>query len=407
MTSTTTTAAPREQTSRETRTLVVVSTVHLISHYYWLVFAPMLPALREMLQVSYTDVGLAITVMNAVSAITQAPTGFIVDRYGARLLLFIGVLVGASGFILIGLVPVYPMLIVGAVLIGLGNAVYHPADYSILSAEMNPARMGRAYSIHSFTGYLGFAIAPPVVLGLMWLGGPRLALVASGVIGIILALPLLPDIAPERRNVASRRGVPKAKASAWALITPAVVALTLMFTMLNMSTNMMQTYMVVSLDQLFGLSHAVGNTGLTVFLSTLVVGIIIGGFIADRVRSQSMVAAAGFGLAALLIVLVGTLDVGAVATVSLIGLAGLLAGIIMPSRDLLVRKASPPDAVGRVFGIVTTGFNFGGMVAPIIGGMLVDHHWPAWIFYGSAIFMLATVVIAVAVEKNARFGVRV
>jgi MFS family permease len=180
-----------------------------------------------------------------------------------------------------------------------------------------------------------------------------------------------------------------------------------MFSVVNMSTNMMQTYMVVSLEQLFGLPHAVGNTGLTVFLGALVAGIIIGGFIADRVKSQSLVAAAGFGLSALLIVLVGTLDIGSVATVALIGMAGLLAGIIMPSRDLLVRKASPPDAVGRVFGIVTTGFNFGGMVAPIIGGVLVDHHLPAWIFYGSAIFMLVTVVIAIAVEKNARFGMKI
>lgn len=404
---TTMTAVPREHSSREIRTLVVISTVHLVSHYYWLVFVPMLPALREMLQVSYTEVGLAISVMNAVSALTQAPTGFIVDRYGARLLLFVGVLIGASGFILIGLFPVYPMLIVGAVLIGLGNAVYHPADYSILSAEMSPTRMGRAYSVHSFTGYLGFAVAPPVVLGLLWLGGPRLALIASGVVGIVLALPILPDIPHEQRSVATRRQTPKAGSSARSLITPAVIALTLMFTTLNMSTNMMQTYMVISLGELFGLPHAVGNIGLTVFLATLVVGIIIGGFIADRVRSQSMVAAAGFGVSALLIVLVGTLDIGGMGTVTLIGMAGLLAGIIMPSRDLLVRKASPPDAVGRVFGIVTTGFNFGGMAAPIIGGMLVDHHWPAWIFYGSAIFMLVTVAIAIAVEKNARFGVRI
>ena len=397
----------REGQRREFKTLVVISFVHLVSHFYWLVFAPMMPALQQLLQVSYTELGVAITVMNAVSALTQAPTGFIVDRYGPRLLLFIGVLIGASGFILIGVVPTYPMLIAGAVFIGLGNAVYHPADYSILSAEMSPARMGRAYSIHSFTGYLGFAVAPPVVLGLLWLGGPRLALIACGILGIVIALPLLPDIPHEQHEIRKRTGPARTQSSAMNLLTPAVIALTLMFTTINMSTNMMQTYMVVSLDHLFGLAHSVGNTGLTMFLAALVVGILIGGMIADRTKHQSLVAAVGFGLAAIIVCLVGLLDVGGTATVALLSLAGLLGGIIMPSRDMLVRKASPPDAVGRVFGIVTTGFNFGGMIAPIVGGMLVDHQMPAWIFFGSAIFMAVTVVIAVLVERSSRLDLKI
>ena len=399
-------AMARQGTTREVRTLALISTVHLVSHFYWLIFAPMMPALKDLLQVSFTELGIAITVMNAISALTQAPTGFIVDRYGPRLLLFIGVLVGSSGFILIGIVPSYPALLAGAVLIGLGNAVYHPADYSILSAEMSPARMGRAYSIHSFTGYLGFALAPPIVLGLLSLGGARFALVACGVIGIVLALPLVPAIPGERRHLNARRGQAKAQHSARALITPAVIALTLMFTTINMSTNMMQTYMVVSLGELFGLPQAIGNTGLTMFLAALVVGILIGGFIADRTRHQSLVAAGGFGLAALLVCLVAVVNLGGATSVALLGGAGLLAGIIMPSRDLLVRKASPPEAVGRVFGIVTTGFNFGGMIAPLIGGMLVDHHAPAWIFYGSAIFMVLTVAIAVAVERSTKLDLK-
>jgi MFS family permease len=392
--------------SREFRTLALISTVHLVSHFYWLIFAPMMPALKDLLQVSFTELGMAITVMNAVSALTQAPTGFIVDRYGPRLLLFIGVLVGSAGFILIGLVPSYPMLLAGAVLIGLGNAVYHPADYSILSAEMSPAHMGRAYSIHSFTGYLGFAVAPPVVLALLSLGGARFALVACGILGIMLALPLVPAIPGERRHLKARQSGPKVQHSARALITPAVIALTLMFTTINMSTNMMQTYMVVSLGDLFGLPQSVGNAGLTMFLAALVVGILIGGFIADRTRHQSLVAAGGFGLAAFLVCLVAVVNLGGATSVALLSGAGLLAGIIMPSRDLLVRKASPPEAVGRVFGIVTTGFNFGGMIAPLIGGILVDHHAPAWIFYGSAIFMVLTVAIAVAVERSTRLDLK-
>ena len=386
--------------SRAGRTLAVISAVHLVSHYYWLAFAPMMPALRDLLNVSYTELGLAITVMNAVSAVTQAPTGFIVDRYGPRLLLFIGVLIGSAGFILIGLVPTYPMLIAGAVLIGLGNAVYHPADYSILSAEMPPARMGRAFSIHSFTGYIGFAIAPPLVQAMLWMDGVRLALIATGLIGVVLALPLLPEIPGEQRGLTQRRSSPQVRTSSKALVTPAVIALTLMFTTLNMSTGMLQTFMMVALEQLIDMPLDLGNRALTVFLSMLVVGIIIGGFIADRLKHQSTLAGIGLFAAALLICVIGAVNLGVTGTMLVIGAAGLLAGIIVPSRDMLVRQASPPDAVGRVFGIVTTGFNFGGMVAPIVGGMLVDHHAPAWIFYASAAFMLLTVVIAVAVDRS-------
>ena len=408
MTSGTTTAAvASDGSARELRTLVVVSAVHLVSHYYWLVFAPMMPALHDLLNVSYTEIGFAITVMNGVSALTQAPTGFIVDRYGPRLLLFIGVLIGSAGFMMIGAAPTYPMLLAGAVLIGLGNAVYHPADYSILSAEMRPARMGRAYSIHSFTGYIGFAIAPPLVMALIWIDGVRFALVATGLIGIILALPLLPDIPAEQRGLKERRANPaKAQTSARSLITPGVIALTIMFTTLNMSTGLVQTYMMVALEQLFSLPLAVGNTALTVFLSLLVGGIIIGGFIADGVKHQSTIAALGLTAAALLFIVIGAVNLGQTGTLVVAGAAGLLAGVIVPSRDLLVRQASPPDAVGRVFGIVTTGFNFGGMVSPIVGGMLVDHQAPAWIFYVSAAFMLLTVVIAVVVDRSEKLALK-
>ncbi len=393
--------------SRAARTLAVISAVHLVSHYYWLAFAPMMPALRDLLNVSYTELGLAITTMNAVSAVTQAPTGFIVDRYGPRLLLFIGVLIGSAGFILIGLVPTYPMLIAGAVLIGLGNAVYHPADYSILSAEMPPARMGRAFSIHSFTGYIGFAIAPPLVQGMLWLDGVRLALIATGLIGIVLALPLLPEIPGEQRGLRVRRLSPQERTSSKSLVTPAVIALTLMFTTLNMATGMLQTFMMVALEQLIDLPLLLGNRALTVFLTMLVAGIIIGGLIADRLKHQSTMAAMGLVSAALLTCLLGVVNLGVNGTMIVVGAAGLLAGIIVPSRDMLVRNASPPDAVGRVFGIVTTGFNFGGMIAPIVGGLLVDHHAPTWIFFTSAGFMLLTVVIAVSVDRSEKLALKI
>lgn len=390
-----------QDTRQEFRTLTIVSLVHLVSHYYWLALVPLLPSLTTLLGASYLELGLAITVMNAVSAATQAPVGFLVDRFGARLLLITGVALGALGFLLVAIVPAYPALIVAAVLIGLGNSVYHPADYSILSAEMSADRMGRAYSIHTFSGYLGFAVAPPLVLLFLWLGGTQFALGAIAISGLLLALPLVPGLAVERSKARSGKAAPADRTSARALLTMTVVALTIMFTLVNLSTGMMQTYMVAAVSNLLALPQSVGAAALTIFFFALVAGVLAGGFVADRSSSQAFVALGGFGLAALFALAIPVLMPGAILTMVLIAACGFCAGVIMPSRDLLVRKASPPDAVGRVFGIVTTGFNFGGMIGPLIGGALIDGRVPAWIFYGSAAFMALTVMIALAVERKA------
>ena len=395
-----TTTIAADDTRQEAKTLAIISVVHLVSHFYWLALIPLLPSLTILLGASYLELGLAITIMNAVSAATQAPVGFLVDRLGARLLLLAGVLTGAAGFLLVALVPTYPALIVAALLIGLGNCVYHPADYSILSAEMKAERMGRAFSIHTFSGYLGFAVAPPVVLAFIWLGGPRFALAATGLFGILLALPMIPGLFQERRQARARKTATQNRTSALALVTTSVVALTVMFTLVNLSTGMMQTYMVAAVSDLLTLPQSVGAAALTIFFFALVTGVLAGGLVADRTSRQALVALGGFGLAAAFALSIPILMPGASLALALIGATGFCAGLIMPSRDLLVRKASPPDAVGRVFGIVTTGFNFGGMIGPLIGGALIDARAPAWIFYGSAAFMVITVAIALAVERK-------
>jgi MFS family permease len=394
--------APAEA-RKEIRTLTIVAIVHLVSHFYWMMLVPLLPSLKELLGVSYVELGYAIFFMNAISALIQAPTGFVVDRFGPRLCLVLGAAIGAAGFLLLAAFPSYPMMFFAGVLIAVGNAVYHPADYSILSAEMSQARMGRAYSMHTFSGYLGFALVPPVMFFFINTLGPRPALVAGALIGFLLCLPLLPEVPAEQRKLRGRAGAArKAKESPWALLTVSVIALTAMFTTLSMSTSMMQTYMVVSLAKLGGFPGGVGENALTAFMITLVIGVLIGGFLADGVKSKSLVTFGGFGAAAAIAVVIASFSFTAFETIALIALMGLVAGLIMPSRDMLVRVVSPPAAVGRVFGIVTTGFNFGGMMGPVLGGWLVDHDMPRLIYLGSAAFMIATILIAIAVEKGGK-----
>ncbi len=388
----------------EYTTLTLISSAHLVSHIYMLVFVPILADLKTLLGVSYSELALAFTVMNVVSALTQAPTGFLVDRVGARSLLVAGLTLGGMAYMAVGIWPSYPMLLAAAAAIGLANAVYHPADYSILSAEMSARRMGRAYAIHSFTGYLGFAIAPPVVYAAAhFLGGPRGALILCGLIGPLMTLPLLPGCRGERsgaKTPASKGAAPVH--SALSLLTPTVLLLTLMYTTLNLSTGILQTYMIVALEDLHHLTKEEAGLALTLFLIAIVAGVLAGGFLADRAQRQSLITSGALAVAAVLAGLVGAFAPGAVMALVLMTLIGFAAGIIVPSRDLLTRNASPPGAAGRVFGIVTTGFNFGGMTGPILGAWFIDQHAPQWIFYVSAVFMAATIILAIMADTNGR-----
>ena len=153
---------------------------------------PMLfPFLKAQLGVGYIELGLALTVFAVVSGLTQAPIGYLADHIGARKILLMGLTLGGFALIMLGLHLSYPWLIASAVLLGLANSVYHPADYAILSAHMDEARMGRAFSIHTFAGFLGGAVAPAIVAALVATVGGHGALIVTGAVGPLVALLLV------------------------------------------------------------------------------------------------------------------------------------------------------------------------------------------------------------------------
>ena len=380
------------------RTLTGISIAHWVSHFYILVPPMLFPFLKEQLGVGFIELGFAITVFAVVSGLTQAPIGYLVDRVGARLILLIGLVVGGLAFVLLAFHLSYANLIVCAAVLGLANSVYHPADYAILAAHMDETRMGRAFSIHTFAGFFGGAVAPAIVAGLLLAFGGRGALLVIGAVGPLVALLLAAMRIPDAGGVGSVSGDAAPKVS---MMTPAILLLTAFFLLLGLSNSGIGSFGVVALMSGYGSSLSGANLALTAFLGASAVGVLAGGWLADRTARHGQVAAVCFGVNALIVLMIAVTTLPPVLLLAALTVAGFLSGVIAPSRDMMVRNAAPPGAAGRAFGIVSTGFNLSGVAGPLLFGWIMDQHMPHWVFGASAIFMGLTVLLALVPERSA------
>lgn len=386
------------------RMVGVVAAAHFVSHYYTILLAPLLPFVRADYGVTYTQIGFAFAAFNVVSALLQTPAGFLVDRLGARVLLIGGLLIGAGAFIAAGIIDSFWVLVAMFAVAGLGNTVYHPADYALLSHHVPSERIGQAFSVHTFAGMLGSAVAPSTLLFMQAMWGWRGAFIGAGVLGIAVAAVLMSvrEGPADAGQTAPPRKTAETGEASWRVLLSTPILLNLVFFMLLALTSFgISNYSVVALAALHGTPVTTGNMALTANLLLTALGVLVGGLLVGRTQRHAVVATIGLAAYAVFTVMVGEINLAAPALIAVMALGGLANGVIMPSRDMIVRAVTPPGSFGKVFGFVTTGFNVGGIIAPLVFGPIMDHGSPRLVFLLVAAFSLISIATVMTRPRRA------
>jgi MFS family permease len=386
--------------------MTLVGAAHFSSHFFQLALPPLFPLLRHDFGVSYTQLGLLMGLFYAASGLGQTVSGFLVDHLGARRVLPAGMALLASAMALAGAAAGYGMLALAAILGGLGNSVFHPADYSIFNAAISPPRLGRAYAVHGVCGNLGWAIAPAVVVGLAGPLGWRGSLITVGVAGVAAAVVLSTQgtTLSDRREPAllGTATSPGLFASVKLLLAPSILTAFAFFALIATSFVGIQTFSVSAMVKIFEAPLGVATGALTAFLLGSAAGILAGGALADHTRRHDMVAASGLAAGAALGLVIASAAPSLALLPAVMALMGFCLGAIGPSRDLLVRAATPPGASGKVYGFVYSGLDLGSCLTPLLFGWFLDRGEPRMVFVISAAFMLMTIATAVQIRRRAQ-----
>jgi MFS family permease len=386
----------------DVRVIALIGSGHMVSHFLQLTLPPLFPLLRAELDVSWVALGVISSVFYAVSGLAQPVAGFVVDHLGARRVLLAGMALMSLAIAAAGLAPAYGALLPVAALAGLGNSVFHPADYSMLNHTVSAKRIARAYSVHQISGNLGWVLAPALVGAVTHLAGWRVALVVAGGVALVATAVIAvktrglgaPTPAAERAHGVGLR------ADLRLLVAAPILMAFGYFVLLTASTTGIQTFAVPALGMIYQAPLALATGALTVYLFGNASGVLTGGFLADRATRHDLVAATGvLGAAAFTMVLAsGALPLGAIAVV--MALSGFSMGVTAPSRDMLVRAATPRGSSGKVFGFVYSGLDLGSLVAPPIYGWLLDRGQPRAMFAVIALVMFVMILTVIQVRRR-------
>ena len=378
--------------SRDARVNILIGNGHFLSHFYILTLPPGFLFMQKDFDVSYAELGLVPVVMSAMGAIMQTPYGFLVDRFGARRFLVVNTLVMGIAVSLMGLSTAYWQILVLAGISGLANAVYHPADYTILSASIRQEKMGQAFAIHTFTGNAGFALAPPVVAILASWFGWREAVMIVGLVSVPVAAAIvwqssiLSDVASQKKKKA-------AGMTFSALICDRTLVLFFFFYLLGSAAGSgVQAWLITILHQVKGVPLELASGALTAYMVGTMSGIIFGGWVVDRSKRYVMLLVAGLtGASSLLTFAVGVTPVTGTLAIVLMFLSGLGLGGSRTPRDIMLKDAVPPSEIGKVFGFVSSGLALGSALTPVPFGYLIDNGYGDWVLVIASVILVASI----------------
>ena len=392
--------------SRDVETIALIGFVHGVSHFFHLLLPPLFPWLMAEFGLSFTGIGTTMTVFFIVSGLGQALAGFLVDRWGAARVLGAGIGCFALSGVVLHFADGYAMLALTAALAGLGNSVFHPADFTVLNRHVTQARLGHAFSVHGLSGNLGWAAAPVFLTALATAAGWRTAALGASAVAL-LALALLywrrdaiADPAGQIGEAHKKAGVP-----AFAFLASRAVWLCfLFFLLITTAFGAIQNFSSPILQALYGLSITAAAGALSTYLLGGAAGIVLGGFLAQR-NDQDRLISMALGVAALLALLLASGWLPGWFAVPLMAGIGFCTGIAGPSRDLLVRRAATARfgqaAYGRVYGFVYSGLDLGLAMAPVVFGHWMDAQRFGQVLIGVAVLQALAIFTALRVGRSA------
>jgi MFS family permease len=388
----------------DARVIALVGLAHGTSHFYHLILAALFPWLKPAFGLSYAELGLLLTTFFVVSGIGQALAGFVVDKVGARSVLFFGMtMLGVSALVL-SVAGSYAALMAGALLAGVGNSIFHPADYTLLNQRVSRARLAHGFSVHGISGNIGWAAAPLFMTTVAAFSSWRMALACAAtlpfaVLGILVLnrVFLRPEPKPAAAPVAAG-----GEGTLSFLRLGAVWMCFAFFFLTAVSLGGIQAFSSIGLMQLYGISRELATGSYTAYMLASAGGMLLGGFVGAGRQDHDRTVAIAFAVAAALALLLGVAVVPGWLALPLMALVGFFSGIAGPSRDLMIRAAAPKNATGRVYGIVYSGLDAGLSVGPALFGLVMDAGHPGWLFAGIALFQALAIVTAVGVGGGTR-----
>ncbi len=381
--------------------MALVGLSHASSHFSHLLLPLMFPIFMKEFGWTFTDLGMMSSLFFVVSGAGQACSGFVVDRFGARPILFAALGLFALACLIASVANSYPAMMLVAVLAGLGNCAFHPLDFTILNQRISSARLGYAYSVHGLTGSLGWAVAPLFMGVMSTVFGWRSAYIAASCLYLlILALMVFNRDKLLTSTVKRQVNLPRSHDMAFMRL-PVVWWCFCFFLLSTVTLAVVQNFSLPILQALHQVSFEAATLTLTVYMLCSALGVLVGGGVASRFpfRSDRIVASSMCG-GAMLLAVCASGWLGALGTMAVLAATGFAVGIGGPSRDLMIKKATPPGATGRMYGLVYSGFDVGFAVSPLVFGAFMDRGWYSATLACAAAVLMLSVGVALGVGRN-------